>query len=94
MNELMEGGQASDEAAQKVARAMKAGKAAGHSKASYQTVKNWRARCMEGPGPNISPEALKNFQEPLPPHIGASPKERGEFLLNALSSAKERGFGE
>jgi hypothetical protein len=87
MSELMEAGATLDEAARQVAQAIRAGGVIGHKKISAATVKNWRARIMEGPGA-APPEAIAHFREPLWPDATAA--RRGKNLLTVLRQAGAR----
>lgn len=75
MSELMDGGTSEAEAARQVAAAI-------GEKAT--TVRNWRARLNEGPGPGAPQLAIDHYKEPLPPDLGSTPEQRGKNLLGVL----------
>jgi hypothetical protein len=56
----------------------------GFGRITAGTVRNWRARIMEGAGPGASDLAILHYKEPLPVAAGGTPKQRGEFLLKVL----------
>ena len=78
MSELMEGGASEAAAALKVARAL-GGKAS--------TIKNWRDRLNQGPGPGAPQAAVDHYRAPLPSWPGSTGTQRGERLLALM---KER----
>ena len=94
MKELMDAGETAPEAAKAVHKAIKVGKAAGWKKTSPATIKNWRARCEEGPGPDISSRAIEHYKAPLPQDMGDTPTVRAKNLIKVLSESSARGLGE
>jgi hypothetical protein len=76
MSLLMEGGESEDSAAREVARELGIKKAA--------TVKNWRTRLSQGPGPGAPRDALELFNTPLEPWPGSTPKMRGKRILELM----------
>ena len=80
MSELMDGGDSEDDAARQVAGAL-------GGKMRPATVRNWRARLNQGPGPGAPQEAIDHFKAPLPSWPDSTPTMRGKRLLEIL---KER----
>ena len=93
MDRLMQAGDDAKHAAAKVCSAMKKGHAAGWQKVDRNTVIRWRARCMEGPGADVSPAAIAKFREQIY-RITPPPAEEARMLLVILSEAHRRGLGE
>ena len=91
LSELFEAGEDRDQAAGRIARALKA-KRRDMTNVSAATVVNWRERLMQGPGPGASEEAVRQYCMPLPDRFGGTPKLRGETLLKALAKRGE-GIG-
>lgn len=84
LSELIQAGEDRDQAASRIARALKA-KRRDMSDVSATTVVNWRQRLMQGPGPGASEDAAQQYCMPLPDHFGETPKSRGEALLKKLA---------
>ncbi len=76
-----------DQAARQVAHAIRLGRIVGYGKVKAETVKNWRARIMEGPG-SAPKLAIDHYNEPLP--AGMSAKD----LLARLGKAGARYWAE
>jgi hypothetical protein len=84
LSELIEAADDQDQAASRIARALK-GKRRDMGEVTAATVVNWRERLMQGPGPGASEEAVQQYRMPLPDHFGETPKLRGEALLKKLA---------
>jgi hypothetical protein len=56
----------------------------GFGKITPATVKNWRARIMEGSGPGASKAAVWQYNQPLPLGVGLTPQQRSQNLLKVL----------
>jgi len=87
LTELKDGGMPLDDAARRVATALRAGQVRGSGKYDAATVKTWRAR-IKSRSKSIPPAAIFHYEEPLPPTLGHTPKQRGEALLKVL---RDRG---
>jgi hypothetical protein len=75
MSLLMDGGIREDAAALRVARAIGI---------ESRTVRNWRNRLKEGPGPGAPQEAVRHYKEALPPWPGSTPIQQAERVLELL----------
>jgi len=88
LSELVDSGEPLDQAANRVAQALRKGRKDMHDVTGTK-VKNWRARLQEGPGARgVSDDALKHYLAPLPANFGSTSKMRGENLLKVF---RERG---
>lgn len=86
LTELVDSGEPVEQAADRVARAVREGRK-DMGDVAGKTVKHWRARCKEGPGARGVPDdALEHYRATL--DIYGTSKSRGEYLLKAL---RERG---
>ncbi len=76
-------------AANKVARAIKAGQCIGYEKCSSDTVVNWFTDLRRGPDLDGKRSiALNRFDHPLPPEAGTTSASRAEFILSSLRIGK------
>ncbi|CAN2533031.1 hypothetical+protein [Methylocapsa aurea] len=88
MSELMEAGDTENDAATKVAKAIRKGRHSDMGDIETKTIKNWRDRLNSGIGPGASAIAIQQYKEELPHDLGSTPRERGQALLRVLA---ERG---
>ena len=76
-------------AADKVARAVKAGRCVGHEKCSGSTIVNWFTDLRRGPSFDGKRSiALDRFEHPLPLEAGTTSASRAEFILGSLRLGK------
>jgi hypothetical protein len=84
LSELIEAGDDKDQAASRIARALKV-RRSDMGDVSAATVVNWRERLIQGPGRGASEEAVQQYNMSLPDRFGETPRLRGEALLKALA---------
>jgi hypothetical protein len=85
MSELVDGGQDTTTAANRVAASLRKSGSSDYKNIKSETVKKWREHLMEGPGPGAPREALGFFQMPIPELGDITSKQRGEELLRLLT---------
>jgi hypothetical protein len=76
-----------DKAGALVAAALRSASERGLGSVTAETVRNWRDRAEQGPGPGASDVMVQHYREPLDPCLGATPQERGKALLRALEAS-------
>lgn len=87
MEEFVLAGIGRDEAAKKVARALRAG---GYRAVAHETVANWRDGCKEGPDGRVSNDVIAEYSKPLPEKCGDTAAKRANALLAVLRHSKTR----
>lgn len=90
LSELLASGMSAEEASRKVASAC--GNFQKKGRIEAKTVRNWRERLEQGPGPGVSDASVLAYKRDLPIEFGKTPKERGEEMLRLLKDAHFRRF--
>lgn len=83
--ELIEAGEDPGESAGRVAKAVRAGRR-DMPNVTHETVKNWRERLEQGPGPGASENAIFNYEQLKEDNLGDTPKQRGEALIKIIKT--------
>jgi hypothetical protein len=82
-SELVEGGVPRQQAARKVADALRPASKRGLGTVDAKTVINWQARLSQGPGPGAPDLAVQHYRAPVD-GLSDTPLARGKALLAAL----------